>query len=229
MLQFADYMVSSMKQSDIATFYWMGLSESLYRLFPVFNQPDLVETILKAYHGADYSPMLPTMDNVDDFNVTCTANYTQQWSELNLLARTINASDYTALQLQLDEQPAAGSLQFKVYATKEHYQDITATDNTLNITATMGTISRITMQWKKNTAGTVKINNAYLIKKDGSKVPCEPSVFWGCTMSDFDITTSIHTPTLHRTGGKMYNLNGQQICFPQKGIYITNGKKVITS
>ena len=229
MLQFADYMVSSMKQSDIATFYWMGLSESLYRLFPVFNQPDLVETILKAYHGADYSPMLPTMDNVDDFNVTCTANYTQQWSELNLLARTINASDYTALQLQLDEQPAAGSLQFKVYATKEHYQDITATDNTLNITATMGTISRITIQWKKNTAGTVKINNAYLIKKDGSKVPCEPSVFWGCTMSDFDITTSIHTPTLHRTGGKMYNLNGQQICFLQKGIYITNGKKVITS
>ena len=228
MLQFADYMVSSMKQSDIATFYWMGLSESLYRLFPVFNQPDLVETILKAYHGADYSPMLPTMDNVDDFNVTCTANYTQQWSELNLLARTINASDYTALQLQLDEQPAAGSLQFKVYATKEHYQDITATDNTLNITATMGTISRITMQWKKNTAGTVKINNAYLIKKDGSKVPCEPSVFWGCTMSDFDITTSIHTPTLHRTGGKMYNLNGQQIRFLQKGIYITNGKKVIT-
>ena len=229
MLQFADYMVSSMKQSDIATFYWMGLSESLYRLFPVFNQPDLVETILKAYHGADYSPMLPTMDNVDDFNVTCTANYTQQWSELNLLARTINASDYTALQLQLDEQPAAGSLQFKVYATKEHYQDITATDNTLNITATMGTISRITIQWKKNTAGTVKINNAYLIKKDGSKVPCEPSVFWGCTMSDFDITTSIHTPTLHRTGGKMYNLNGQQIRFLQKGIYITNGKKVITS
>ena len=228
MLQFADYMVSSMKQSDIATFYWMGLSESLYRLFPVFNQPDLVETILKAYHGADYSPMLPTMDNVDDFNVTCTANYTQQWSELNLLARTINASDYTALQLQLDEQPAAGSLQFKVYATKEHYQDITATDNTLNITATMGTISRITMQWKKNTAGTVKINNAYLIKKDGSKVPCEPSVFWGCTMSDFDITTSIHTPTLHRTGGKMYNLNGQQIRFLQKGIYITNGKKIIT-
>ena len=228
MLQFADYMVSSMKQNDIATFYWMGLSESLYRLFPVFNQPDLVETILKAYHGADYNPMLPTMDNVGDFNVTCTANYTQQWSELNLLARTINASDYTALQLQLDEQPAAGSLQFKVYATNEHYQDITATDNTLNITATMGTISRITMQWKKNTAGTVKINNAYLIKKDGSKVPCEPSVFWGCTMSDFDITTSIHTPTLHRTGGKMYNLNGQQIRFPKKGIYITNGKKVIT-
>lgn len=228
MLQFADYMVSSMKQNDIATFYWMGLSESLYRLIPVFNQPDLVQTMLRAYHGAAYDPILPTLDNVGDFSVTCTVNYTQQWSELNLYARTINASDYTALQLQLDEQPATGSLQFKVYAGKEHHQDITSRNNTLSFTTDMGTISRITVQWKKNTAGTVKISNAYLIKKDGSKVPCEPSVFWGCNMSDFDITTSIHTPTLHRTGGKMYNLNGQQICFPQKGIYITNGKKVIT-
>lgn len=228
MLQFADYMVSSMKQSDIATFYWMGLSESLYRLIPVFNQPDLVLTMLRAYHGAAYDPILPTLDNVGDFSVTCTVNYTQQWSELNLYARTINASDYTALQLQLDEQPATGSLQFKVYAGKEHHQDITSRNNTLSFTTDMGTISRITMQWKKNTAGTVKISNAYLIKKDGSKVPCEPSVFWGCSMSDFDITTSIHTPTLHRTGGKKYNLNGQQIRFPQKGIYITNGKKVIT-
>jgi hypothetical protein len=75
----------------------------------------------------------------------------------------------------------------------------------------------------------VKISNAYLIKKDGSKVPCEPSVFWGCSMSDFDITSSIHTPTLHRTDGKIYNLNGQQILFPQKGIYITNGKKMMNS
>ena len=229
MLQFADYMVSSMKQNDIATFYWMGLSESLYRLIPVFNQPDLVLTMLRAYHGAAYNPILPTLDNVGDFSVTCTVNYTQQWSELNLYARTINASDYTALQLQLDEQPATGSLQFKVYAGKEHHQDITSRNNTLSFTTDMGTISRITVQWKKNTAGTVKISNAYLIKKDGSKEPCEPSVFWGCSMSDFDITSSIHTPTLHRTDGKIYNLNGQQILFPQKGIYITNGKKMMNS
>ena len=157
MLLFADYMVSSMKQSDIATFYWMGLSESLYRLFPVFNQPDLVETILKAYHGADYSPMLPTMDNVDDFNVTCTANYTQQWSELNLLARTINASDYTALQLQLDEQPAAGSLQFKVYGDaidsksfKEAYYELASDSKVTTVNfvpaKTGANVSRITLQ-----------------------------------------------------------------------------------
>lgn len=54
MLQFADYYVKACKKNDIATFYWMGLSDGQNRRNLVFNQYELAEALLKAYHGSSY-------------------------------------------------------------------------------------------------------------------------------------------------------------------------------
>lgn len=54
MFDFASYFVKQAKENNMATFYWMGLTDGTYRTYPAFNQPDLAECLAKAYHGADF-------------------------------------------------------------------------------------------------------------------------------------------------------------------------------
>ena len=74
-----------------------------------------------------------------------------------------------------------------------------------------------------------QMKGLWLIKKDGTKQVSNPSVAWGCDMSDVDIITGISdittTPT-RPAHEAIYNLHGQRITTPQKGIYIKNGKKL---
>lgn len=51
MLAFARDFVEQAKSHGFATFYWMGLSDGNSRSVPEFNQPDLVEAIVKGYYG----------------------------------------------------------------------------------------------------------------------------------------------------------------------------------
>ena len=51
MLNFARYFVEQANANGIATFYWMGLSDGNSRSVPEFNQPDLVEALVKGYYG----------------------------------------------------------------------------------------------------------------------------------------------------------------------------------
>lgn len=62
MIEFLDYFVKKCKENDIATFYWMGLSDGNSRAQLVFNQPDLAETITKAYHGDDFKGSYPAAE-----------------------------------------------------------------------------------------------------------------------------------------------------------------------
>ena len=66
MIEFCDYFVKQCKANDIATFYWMGLSDGSARSQLVFNQADLAETITKAYHGDDFQGEYPAMEVADE-------------------------------------------------------------------------------------------------------------------------------------------------------------------
>ena len=59
MFQFVDYFVQQTKANGMGTFYWMGLTDGMYRSMPAFNQPDLAERIAKAYHGSDFKGEYP--------------------------------------------------------------------------------------------------------------------------------------------------------------------------
>lgn len=60
MLKFVEYFVQQCKQNDIATIYWMGLSDSDSRNVPKFNQPELKDAIIKGYYGeGGYSAVSP--------------------------------------------------------------------------------------------------------------------------------------------------------------------------
>ena len=228
MFQFCEYLVQKCKASDIGTFYWMGLTDDIARFFPAFSQPDLAKTILQAYHGSSFNPVLP---EAKDYGISCTVDFTQQWSELYLYkGNSFTSADNSSITLELENAPASGLLQWKVYCSKYENgftKDITDATSTLNFTAQMGTITRITLQCKKNN-GQVRVKRVQLKKRNGEESLCTPSVFWGCIMNDISVTGISSVKQDVPAGGRIYDLQGRRLSrLPEKGVYIQSGKKFI--
>lgn len=230
LFEFATYFVQKCKENNIGTFYWMGITDGLSRFFPAFSQADLAKTILQAYHGSDYNPTLP--ERSDYGSISCTANFNQQYSELYLFKGSITSSDYIRLNLELEEAPASGTFQLKAYYGNNQtaVKLISSASSFYSITEKLGTVTGITLQCLKST-GTAKIKSIMLKKKSGSTDPSDPSVFWGCTVSDIKLasTSGISSTVMDekQNNGLIFDLNGRQLSVPNKGVYIRNGKKYV--
>ena len=239
-----DYFIKKTKEAGIGTFYWMGLSDGANRTLPAFNQPDLAECLAKAYHGSDFKGIYPT---VDDFQIVYVVNWEQNWSELFLYGNwntvtPLKLEDYKAVRVELDEVPAAGSLQVKIYGDpdgknadgsakfKEAYCELSSDSKTTTATfdqsKTGSVVSRLTLQTLG--AKQAKLTKAVLIKSDDTEVELTPTVAWGCSVT----TESTPKPTgiqsvkafASENDDAIYNLSGQRITHPQRGFYIQNGK-----
>ncbi len=148
------------------------------------------------------------------------------------------------MRIDLDND-YSGKLQIKVYGDKdgkntdgsdkfkEQNIPLTAGSNTstLDFDASVlgSTVLRITLQVLEGTALTAKVNDVKLIKNDGTEVSGAVSEGWGCTSESIPKTTAIQGIQLNESygDGAIYNLQGQRIDKPQKGIYIQNGRKFI--
>ena len=239
-----DYFIKKTKEAGIGTFYWMGLSDGANRTLPAFNQPDLAECLAKAYHGSDFKGIYPT---VDDFQIVYVVNWEQDWSELFLYGNwntvtPLKLEDYKAVRVELDEAPAAGSLQVKICGDpdgknadgsakfKEAYCELSSDSKTTTATfdqsKTGSVVSRLTLQTLG--AKQAKLTKAVLIKSDDTEVELTPTVAWGCSVT----TESTPKPTgiqsvkafASENDDAIYNLSGQRITHPQRGFYIQNGK-----
>jgi hypothetical protein len=75
---------------------------------------------------------------------------------------------------------------------------------------------------------TIGIKGAYLIKTDGTEVEGKIGNFHGCNI-EVQVLTGISTVVRNdaTTSSPLYNLQGQRIQKPQRGIYIRNGKKYL--
>ena len=227
--EFVDYMVQKCKDNNVATFWWMGLSDGAYRSLPAFNQPDLAERLAKAYHGSSFTGVYPKST---DYTISFTVNFSQQDSELYLYkGGSFTSADYGRAELELEEAPADGQLQWKVYCSKYskgYTRDITSAESTLPFAASLGTVTAVVLQCKQN-SGSVRVKSARLIKRTGEEEPCNPSVYWGCTLDNIT-ATAISTPitTLRPQSSMLYDLTGRQLTRdPGRGIYIKDGKKYV--
>ena len=243
-----DYLIKKTKEAGIGTFYWMGLSDGVNRTLPAFHQADLAQTLIKAYYGTIDGYKFPTPD---DFQTVYTVNYNSQWGELFLYGdwnntTALKLTEYKGVRVDLDND-YSGKLQIKVYGDKdgkntdgsdkykEQYIPLTAGSNTstLDFDASVlgSSVMRITLQVLEGTALTAKVNEAKLIKSDGTEVSGAISVGWGCTVTSESTpkTTAIQSIQINESDADdaIYNLQGQRIAKPQKGIYIQNGKKFI--
>lgn len=243
-----DYLIKKTKEAGIGTFYWMGLSDGVNRTLPAFHQADLAQTLIKAYYGTIDGYKFPTPD---DFQTVYTVNYNSQWGELFLYGdwnntTALKLTEYKGVRVDLDND-YSGKLQIKVYGDKdgkntdgsdkykEQYIPLTAGSNTsiLDFDASVlgSSVMRITLQVLEGTALTAKVNEAKLIKSDGTEVSGAISVGWGCTVTSESTpkTTAIQSIQINESDADdaIYNLQGQRITKPYKGIYIQNGRKFI--
>ena len=243
-----DYFIKKTKEEGIGTFYWMGLSDGVNRTLPAFHQADLAQTLIKAYYGSTDGYKYPTPD---DFQTVYTVSYNSQWGELFLYgdwnsSATLKLTEYKGVRIELDNDYSS-KLQIKVYGDKngkntdgsdkfkEQYIPLTAGSNTSTLdfdATTLGsTVLRITLQALEGTALTAKVNDAKLIKTDGSEVSGAISVGWGCSVTSESSPKPTAIQRIHAnqsvTDNTIYNLHGQRMQNPQKGIYIQNGKKYV--
>lgn len=229
-LDFCKHFVTEAKNNGIITFYWMGLSDGSNRSLPVFHQPDLAETIVKAYRGSTEGYKYPVRSDIIGDIVTV-VDFKQQWSEVYLYNKTINTNTYKAIELELDAAPESGVLKFKVYKSNGDgvNVDITSAKSKMTFTSAMGNnLQKVTLQCFSNTYQT-KVKSAYLVKNDDTKEQLYLTPFWGCSV-DETVITAINPIVYGKTNDdnhQIYNLQGLRVDNPQRGIYIKNGKKYI--
>lgn len=183
-VEFLSYFVKKAMEYGIAPFYWMGLSDGVARSLPVFSEPDYAKAILKAYHGESYEPVLPVLS---DYDCTYVVEYTSQWGELNLSSQNINLDEYSYVYLKLKEDPGNGDLSIKVYGEgdTEQYESVKGSEMKVFFDkASLGKVSpRITLQYMKTGTYRTEVQRACLVRKDGTIVELNVSVFWGCQIS----------------------------------------------
>ena len=237
MIEFLKYYVKKCKENNIATFYWMGLSDGAARSIPAFDQADLAEALAKAYHGDDFVGKFPTMDDLDLLYVV---DYKDAWSELFLFGdwgnkATLKMSEYQGLRLELEDDSAISKLQIKLYGkddSKNSTTKVTGATTTVEFAKFEGSIGdEVSMVTLQTTAGaqTVKVKKATLIKADGTEEASTIKAAWGCEVKMKEPTAirSIEAIKGDNPNTAVYNLAGQRVTKPGKGLYITNGKKYI--
>ena len=232
-----DYMVKKTKEAGIGTFYWMGLSDGSARNLPAFNQADLAETLIKAYYGSTSGYIFPKKE---DFQIVYVVTYEQNWSELFLFGswdrKTVKLSDYKGIRVETDEV-YGNKLQIKVYGENDNktqygWLSDASTTTTVDFDASKlgSTFWGVTLQINSDYASvptTAKVKKATLIKADGTEVPGTITAAWGCSVTTETPTGIREVYMITPSNDAIYNLQGQRIQNPQKGIYIQNGKKYI--
>ena len=234
-LKFADYWVKKAKTLNIATFYWMGLSDGAYRSIPVFNQADLAETIVKAYHCSSFEGQFPSPSTE---TIEYVVTYVSDWSELFLYGdwndNGIKVNAYKGIRVEMDKA-YGDKLQVKIYGDKSgseyKTQEVKLSANSATTTvdfdaSKLGTnVYRITLQTMVG-AQEARVRSAKLIKADGSEVDGSITVAWGCEVKSEAVPSGIRSVETVRTDGAIYDLQGRRIQqTPQRGLYIQNGKK----
>ena len=232
-----DYLIKQTKIAGVGTFYWMGLSDGSSRSLPVFNQADLAETLIKAYYGSTAGFKFPSTSTTE---IIYTVKYNDEWSEAFLFGdwnRTaVNLSGYKGIRLEMADDSYAGKLQIKVYGDlisgttfKEQYIPLASGSATTEATFDAATLGSkfwgITLQTFTG-AQTAKVKKATLIKADGSETALTVTAAWGCEVSS-ETVTGIRLIKAAQTVDAIYNLQGQRISEPAKGLYIKNGKKYV--
>ena len=232
-----DYLIKQAKIAGIGTFYWMGLSDGSSRSLPVFNQADLAETLIKAYYGSTAGYKFPSTSTSE---IIYTVKYNDEWSEAFLYGdwnrTTVKLSDYKGIRVEMMDDSYSDKLQIKVYGDKisgttfkEQYIPLAsgsaATEATFDASVLGSTFWGITLQTFTG-AQTAKVRKATLIKADGSEMALTVTAAWGCEVSS-ETVTGIRPVKTMQTDGNIYDLRGQRVQNPQKGIYIKNGKKFV--
>lgn len=235
-LEFCEYFVEQAKQNNIATFYWMGLSDGFYRSYPAFNQPAIAETIAKAYHGDDFVGKYPTREASDETVVFEGEKMLEWGTAVSLVKEVFDGLDnstyvevtYSQETSELSATEAYDMMQFWYNDWSEQINFVVDGKEYVNNfepskhygTPESGTVHTTAFAFDEATFNAFK-QKGMLFQGHGVKVT---KVVLTKTPSTGIATIVSDTKEAQ---GDIYNLAGQRVSSPSKGIYIQNGKKYI--
>jgi hypothetical protein len=161
------------------------------------------------------------------------------WTELNLFDDKIpmKLKTYKGLRVEFAEPVSADNYAVKVYGDDGNRaigkRVTTGLSTTINFSdySVTNEVNRVTLQHIKDGHGEAKVICVWLIRQDGIEEFCDDfSPFWGCEINSVTpMTTAISSVNVECpvSNSGIYNLAGQRLSKPQKGINIISGKKVV--
>lgn len=228
MFQFVDYFVKQMKNNGIATFFWMGLTDGVFRSYPAFSQADLAERMAKAYHGESFHGEYP--EYVQPASVVCfEGTKPLGWGDgINIEAFVLkNAGAQCQLELTYTQTASSGDdiqMYYGNWSDKVNFivdgKTYVADFNPSRV-YNKGANSHHVTTFTFPKANYDKLAQLGLIIH-GTGITLEKAV-----VTDPIAAAGIASPMCTKDPFRVYNLVGQNVNSNYKGVVIKNGRKMI--
>ena len=231
-LDFCKYFVTEAKKNDIATFYWMGLSDGVYRSEVVFSQPDLAETITKAYHGSSFEGKYPVHDSSKG-TVAFEGEKVLEWGQGITIKAAMLKEAGNKVQVEITYKldfTDYDDMQFMY--NKGGWQKITAglsMDGKSFDGADFSAASFYGIQSGDSKTSTLTFNEAAyeLVSVNDLVIQGHGVIISKVVVKAPEASGIKNTVIYQNDDNTIYNLQGQRVENPQHGIYIRNGKKFV--
>lgn len=231
-LDFCKYFVTEAKKNDIATFYWMGLSDGVYRSEVVFSQPDLAETITKAYHGSSFEGKYPVHDSSKG-TVAFEGEKVLEWGQGITIKAAMLKEAGNKVQVEITYKldfTDYDDMQFMY--NKGGWQKITtglSMDGKSFDGADFSAASFYGIQSGDSKTSTLTFNEAAyeLVSVNDLVIQGHGVIISKVVVKAPEASGIKNTVNYQNDDNTIYNLQGQRVDNPQHGIYIRNGKKFV--
>jgi aryl-phospho-beta-D-glucosidase BglC (GH1 family) len=231
-LDFCKHFVTEAKKNDIATFYWMGLSDGVYRSEVVFSQPDLAEAITKAYHGSSFEGKYPVHDSSKG-TVAFEGEKVLEWGQGITIKAAMLKEAGNKVQVEITYKldfTDYDDMQFMY--NKGGWQKITvglSMDGKSFDGADFSAASFYGIQSGVSKTSTLTFNEAAyeLVSVNDLVIQGHGVIISKVVVKAPEASGIKNTVIYQNDDNTIYNLQGQRVENPQHGIYIRNGKKFV--
>lgn len=229
MMQFVDYYVSKAKANGIAMFYWMGLTDGAFRAEPAFSQPDLAERIVKAYHGSAFNGKYPEpqkQTSITSFEGDILAD----WGKGITIGGNVFKSIGSGAQLELTyklEITDYDDLQFFLGDWSKGI-DFIVDNKTVSTDFKPRSFYNVPNGTKLTTVISFDSDTYALLAQKGLVIHGRGFRIYKAVVFDPSASAEVNAVQADcPTDGIIYNLAGQPVKNPTKGVYIKDGKKML--
>lgn len=232
--EFCEYFIKKASEINVATYYWMGLTDGLNRVEPNFGQADLVELFAKTYHGEDFEGQYPQPEKKDVYEcidspvtigwgnpiVTISRDYLKSFDDQYqiVLSFTFNPSG-SSDHIQLFDGNWSVKPSFYVNGTQYYKNENDPYQPHFTFEGKADELYTATLTFDKNVADNLK-NTGIIIQ--GSNVTLHK-----VTLMAADPAAIESVATDASVADKIYDLSGKQVASPGRGFYIQGGKKLL--
>lgn len=241
--EFCDYFVKKGKENNVATFYWMGLSDGQSRDMPginkpVFNQADLAELIAKAYHGSSFNGIYPEVGGGDPI-LLFEGEHTLEWgATLPRIEASIFKSFGPDVQLSISYK-----LDFDKFEKKDdRYDDfqflfcddwgktnhvlVTVDDKQYDIDFSASNHYNISSGTEKTTVFKFDKKTYDLLASKGLMIQGHGLLVTKMEVFDPNSSSIETIEDTEASSDLLYDLSGHRVNRVTRGIYIQGGKKI---